>query len=120
MPTHFLPFGLSVQRLENVLQTLNVAFGLFQMLFEASSEFVRGRSFGHLWKRLEQLILCAKQVFSIRPHTVFSNYRLACFLHEMSFGRWAKAQRGGPASPLKMGGSEPRSRRREATVRCTP
>src|SRR2546427_1909927 len=79
------------------------------MLFEASSEFVRGRSFGHLWKRLEQLILCAKQVFQF-VHIQFFKLSFGMFPPRNEFRSLGQGPRGGPASPLKMRGSEPRSR----------
>jgi hypothetical protein len=48
--------------LEDLFQALNVASGLFQMLFEAGPEFFRGRSLGHFRERFQQLTFCVKQI----------------------------------------------------------
>jgi hypothetical protein len=51
--------------MKNGLQTLNLAFGLFQMRFKTFTQLVRSSRFGHFWKRFDQLILGAIQVFQL-------------------------------------------------------
>jgi hypothetical protein len=45
-----------------LFKALDVSFGLFQLLFEAFSQFVRRGRLRHLRKRFHQLVLGAIQI----------------------------------------------------------
>ena len=57
----------------DLVEALDVAFGLFEVFLEAGFEFFVRRGFRHFWQRFDELILGAVEVFEFVVEEVFES-----------------------------------------------